>query len=197
MSVKINYKTNLRIKSSSNLILFSDENFNISLLKKHFLSKEYSFILDLLKTRDIKKKIQFFDISSKKKIVLVSLKKNLKAFEAENLGAKFYDQFKDLKQNEYYLNSETVSNQLKNLVGYFLHGLRLKSYSFQKYKSKKNKKNISITVFGKNKPSVKDQLKFKSIEEGTFYTRDLVSEPGNICIQMNIPKEYIHSESLD
>ena len=67
MSVKINYKTNSLIKSSSNLILFSDENFNISILKKHFLSKEYSFILDLLKTRDIKKKIQFFDISSKKK----------------------------------------------------------------------------------------------------------------------------------
>ena len=89
MSVKINYKTNSLIKSSSNLILFSDENFNISLLKKHFSIKEYSFILDLLKTRDIKKKIQFFDISSKKKIVLVSLKKNLKASEAENLGAKF------------------------------------------------------------------------------------------------------------
>ena len=186
MSVKINYKTNSLIKSSSNLILFSDESFNISLLKKHFSIKEYSFILDLLKTRDIKKKIQFFDISSKKKIVLVSLKKNLKASEAENLGAKFYDQFKDLKQNEYYLNSDTVSNKLKNLVGYFLHGLKLKSYSFEKYKSKKNKKNISITVFGKNKPSAKDQLKFTSIEEGTFYTRDLVSEPGNILH----PDEY-------
>ena len=140
MPVTINYKTNLSTKSSSNLILFSNENFNISLIKKYLLSKEYSFISDILKTRDIKKKIQFFDISSKKKIIFVSLKKNLKVSEAENLGAKFYDEFKDLKQNEYYLNSDTASGQLKNLVGYFLHGLRLKSYSFEKYKTKKNKK---------------------------------------------------------
>ena len=68
MPVTINYKTNLATKSSSNLILFSNENFNISLIKKYLLSKEYSFISDILKTRDIKKKIQFFDISSKKKL---------------------------------------------------------------------------------------------------------------------------------
>ena len=186
MPVTINYKTNLATKRSSNLILFSNENFNISLIKKYLLSKEYSFISDILKTRDIKKKIQFFDISSKKKIIFVSLKKNLKVSEAENLGAKFYDEFKDLKQNEYYLNSDTASGQLKNLVGYFLHGLRLKSYSFEKYKTKKNKKKISINVIGKNKPNITDQLKFKSIEEGTFFARDLVSEPGNVLH----PDEY-------
>ena len=44
----------------------------------------------------------------------------------------------------YNLNSDTFSNKLKNIVGYFLHGLKLKSYSFEKYKTKKNKKNISI-----------------------------------------------------
>jgi leucyl aminopeptidase len=38
----------------------------------------------------------------------------------------------------------------------------------------------------KNKPSNKTQLKFKSLEEGTFYARDLVSEPGNILH----PDEY-------
>ena len=38
----------------------------------------------------------------------------------------------------------------------------------------------------KNKPSVKNQLKFKAIEEGTFYARDLVSEPGNVLH----PDEY-------
>ena len=31
----------------------------------------------------------------------------------ENLGAKFYDLFKDLKQNEYNLNSDTLSNKFK------------------------------------------------------------------------------------
>ena len=38
----------------------------------------------------------------------------------------------------------------------------------------------------KNKPSEKEQLKFKALEEGTFYARDLVSEPGNILH----PDEY-------
>jgi len=102
------------------------------------------------------------------------------------LGAKFYDQFKELKNREFNVISDTVSDKLKNIVGYFLHGLRLKSYKFEKYKSKKNKKSFSVFVSGKNKPSLNDQAKFKAIEEGTFYTRDLVSEPGNILH----PDEY-------
>ena len=53
-------------------------------------------------------------------------------------------------------------------------------------KQKKNKKIITINVIGKNKPTTKDQIKFKAIEEGTFYSRDLVSEPGNVLH----PDEY-------
>ncbi len=186
MSVTINYKKNLVKKSSSNLILFCDENFNISGLKKHFSGNEYSFILDLIKTKDLKKKILTFDISSKRKIILVSIKNNIKNSDSENLGGKFYDLFKDLKQNDYILNSDSVSNKFKNFLAYFLHGLRLKSYNFDKYKTKKNKKNISVLVIGNNKPSLDDQIKFKAIEEGSFYTRDLVSEPGNVLH----PDEY-------
>ena len=65
-------------------------------------------------------------------------------------------------------------------MGLFLHGLKLKSYEFKKYKSKKNTKFISINVIGKKIPSTQTKIKFKAIEEGTFYTRDLVSEPGNV-----------------
>ena len=38
----------------------------------------------------------------------------------------------------------------------------------------------------KNKPTSQNQLKFKALEEGTFYARDLVSEPGNVLH----PDEY-------
>ncbi len=41
-------------------------------------------------------------------------------------------------------------------------------------------------MIGKNKPSNNDQIRFKAIEDGTFYARDLVSEPGNILH----PDEY-------
>ncbi len=186
MAIQINYKNKLVNKNTSNLILFVDEKFNISSLKKFLSSSEYLFISDLIKTKNLEQKIINFDLNSKRKIILISLNKNLNSSDAENLGAKFYDQFKDLKQNKYNLNSDTVSIKFKNLVGHFLHGLKLKSYTFEKYKTKKTKKNIFIIVTGKNKTSPKDQIKFKAIEEGTFCTRDLVSEPGNILH----PDEY-------
>ena len=37
--------------------MFSDENFNISPLKKHISSSEHNFVKDLIKTMDLKKKI--------------------------------------------------------------------------------------------------------------------------------------------
>ena len=49
---------------------------------------EYSFVKDLLKTKDLKKQILSFDINSKRKIVLISLKKNIKKSDLENLGGK-------------------------------------------------------------------------------------------------------------
>ena len=132
MPISINYKNNLNKKNSSNLILFVDEKFNISGLKKYISSSEYSFVSDLIKTKDLKKKIINIDVNSKRKIILVSIDKNLTNSDVENLGAKSYDLFKDIKQNEYCLNSDTATNKLKNGVGYFLHGLKLKSYSFDK-----------------------------------------------------------------
>ena len=186
MTISINYKDSAIKKNSSNLVLFVDEKFNISHLKKNISTSEYSYISDIIKIKNPQKKIVSFDISSKRKIILVSLNKNLSNSDVENLGAKFYDQFKDSKQLEYIVNSDTIPSTSKNVVGNFLHGIKLKSYSFEKYKTKKNKKKISIIVTGKNKTSLKDQLKFKAIEEGTFYTRDLVSEPGNVLH----PDEY-------
>ncbi len=186
MSVQINYKSSNLKKKSDNQVLFVSEDFNISNLKKHTLNEDYNFISDLLKVRDKKKNILTFDISSKKKIILVSFKKNIKTSDIEHLGAKFYDNFKDQKHISFTINTDKVSNNFKNLIGHFLHGLKLKSYNFDKYKTKKQKSEISIFITGKNIPSTKDQIKFRAIEEGTFFARDLVSEPGNVLH----PDEY-------
>ncbi len=185
MSIQIIYKKKLPRKSNGNLILFIDEKFDISTLKKYILSSEHSFVSDLIKNRDTDKEILVFDISSKRKIVLVSIKNNSKNSDVEKLGAKFYDIFKN-KKGEFDLNSDTISNKNNNLIGHFLHGVKLKSYVFEKYKTKKNKNKISLVITGNNTPSLRDQIKFKAIEEGSFYTRDLVSEPGNILH----PDEY-------
>ena len=84
------------------------------------------------------------------------------------------------------INSDTINSKIENYLGYFLHGLKLKSYKFNVYKSNKDKKFVDIDVIGKKKISTKNQLRFKSLEDGTFFTRDLVSEPGNILH----PDEY-------
>ena len=44
MSIAINYKASSSKKHISNLVLFVDEKFNTTRIKKHVLSSEYSFI---------------------------------------------------------------------------------------------------------------------------------------------------------
>ena len=186
MNVSINYKSNIIKKSISNLVFFVDEKFNILTLKKHISNSQYTFVSGLIKKQNLNKKIISVDVNSKIKIILISIKQNITSSEAESLGAKFYDLFKDIKQTEFKINTDNIKSNLKNLVGFFLHGFKLKSYKFEKYKTKKTKKNIYIFVTGKNKPSTQQQISFKALEEGNFYTRDLVSEPGNILH----PDEY-------
>ena len=186
MNVQINYNISSSKKNLTNKLFFVDESLNIQLLKKFIDSREYSYVSDLLKSADNKKKISIFEFSSTKSIILIRLKKNIKNYEIENLGGDFFNFIKELNKKDFTINSNAVSVKIKNLIGYFLHGVKLKSYKFEKYLTKKEKKNIIITVIGKNKPSFTDQLRFKAIEDGTFYARDLVSEPGNILH----PDEY-------
>ena len=56
MSIKINYSNKAVNKTSANMVLFVDEKFTIKSLKKYISEKEFSYISDLLKTIDQKKK---------------------------------------------------------------------------------------------------------------------------------------------
>jgi len=187
MSIKINYSKKTNGTANGNLVLFVDEKFNINGVKKYLSNSEFSYINDLLKTSDLKKNLFVFELTSKKKIVFISIKKDLKNFDIENLGAEFYRRVNYGKNTEYTVNSDSVIGKHENFIGHFLHGLKLKSYKFNKYKTKNEKRLISINILGnKNKTTSQNQLKFKALEEGTFYARDLVSEPGNILH----PDEY-------
>ena len=187
MSIKINYSSKSNGGTRSNLVLFSDDKFRLNNLKKHISNSEFSYISDLLKTSDLKKNVFVFEIGSNKKIVLISIKNNLKKSKIENLGAELYGRINHGKDTEYFLITDSVVGNNDNFVAHFLHGLKLKSYEFKKYKTKKDNRLITINVLGnKNKPSSHHQIKFKALEEGTFYARDLVSEPGNVLH----PDEY-------
>ena len=187
MSIKINYTNKNNSKASANLVLLSKEKFAINGLKKYLSNSEFSYINDLLKTSDLKKNLFVFELNSKKKIILISIKNKLKTYNAENLGAEFFGRINYGKNSEYFVISDSIVGNHDNFLGHFLHGLKLKSYEFKKYKTKKETRLIIINILGnKNKPSIQNQLKFKALEEGTFYARDLVSEPGNVLH----PDEY-------
>ena len=193
MSIKVNYSNKTTDKNSFNLILFSDEKFKMNNLKRHLSDNEFTYIIDLLKTCDLKKNLFVFEVSSKKKIILVSIKNNLKTSDLENLGAELFGRINHGKNCEYKIISDSVVNKYKDFLGHFLHGLKLKSYEFKKYQTKKEQRLITIDVIGnKNKPSTQTQLKFKALEEGTFYARDLVSEPGNVLHPDEYAKRLSH-----
>ena len=56
MKIEINFKNRVSDQSTGNLILFVDEKFNIAGLKKVLVNNEYSYISDLIKSEDKKKR---------------------------------------------------------------------------------------------------------------------------------------------
>ena len=64
MSIKINFIKKVEKNLSANTVFFVDDKFNTKSIKKYVLDNELSYINDLLKNSDTKKKI--FLISIKK-----------------------------------------------------------------------------------------------------------------------------------
>ena len=75
-------------------------------------------------------------MNAKRKIVLISIKNNLKTAEIEKLGGELHGRINYGKNSEYFLISDSLGNKHDIFLGHFLHGLKLKSYEFKKYKSK-------------------------------------------------------------
>ena len=71
-------------------MLFSDEKFKLNGVKKYLSNDEFSYVSELLKTSDLKKKFICFEVNSKKKIILLSIKNKIKTSDFENLGGEFY-----------------------------------------------------------------------------------------------------------
>ena len=83
--------------------------------------------------------------------MIISIKNNLTTSDTESLGAEFYGRVNYGKNSEYFLNSDSIISKVDNFLGHFLHGLKLKSYEFNKYKTKKESRIISLNIiyFGK------------------------------------------------
>ena len=66
MTIQINYKKDNSTITSSNLVLFVDDKFNINGLKKHFTNAEFLYVSDLLKNSDLKKIYFYLRLIQKK-----------------------------------------------------------------------------------------------------------------------------------
>ena len=189
MSVQVVYKNKAKSGNPGVIALFADEKFRIKNTNGFLSKNEISYIEKTLKNKkNTKENIVSFNINEKTTVILISLKKDLKSFDVENLGAVFYNFIKKNSFKDLSIISQSVKSKPgKDFIGRFMHGLKLKSYEFNIYKSKKTKNIITINIIGKqSSTALKNKLKFKALEEGTNFTRDLVSEPGNILH----PDEY-------
>ncbi len=189
MSVQVFYKNKAKLSSPGVTALFGNEKFQIKNLKSSFSKSEASYIEKILKNKSkTNENIISFNINEKTTLILISIKKNLKGSDVEALGAQLFNFIKKDNIKNLSIYSENIDSKPgKDFIGRFMHGLKLKSYEFSIYKSKKTKNNLKIILIGKQSSlSLKNKLKFRAIEEGTFFTRDLVSEPGNVLH----PDEY-------
>ena len=184
MNIKVNFNLKLNNKTSTNLVIFFRDRFKFGNLNSFLNIKEIENLNEILKKKDHKKNIISFNINGKKTIILVNIKKNI---YIENLGA---DLFNHIKENSIYqlnLLFETAANINQHSICAFVHGLKLKSYEFNLYKSEKKNQTFTINVIS-NKNIKETNLKFESLEKGINFARDLVSEPPNILY----PKEYVN-----
>ena len=87
------------------------------------------------------------------------------------------------------LNNTQLNKKTDQFLQDFLLGIKLKSYEFNLYKSKKTINKININILNlKSKFKSINNIKLKALVEGTNFARDLVSEPPNV---LN-PKEYVN-----
>ena len=161
MSVQVIYINKAKSTSSEVIALFADEKFQIKNLSASFSKNEFSYIEKILKNKkDTKENIFSFNLSDKSTIILISIKKNLKGSDVEALGAQLYNFVKKDNIKDLSIYSESINNKPeKDFIGRFMHGLKLKSYEFNIYKSKKIKNNLTINLIGKKTPlSIKIRL---------------------------------------
>jgi leucyl aminopeptidase len=190
MAIKISFKKNISENKIENYILFSDENFKIGGLDKISLSKNSKIINKIVsnyKSKD--NNFLLFNINPNQKVILIRSKNIVSSLENEKLGAEFYNYIKsNLILSSTFLenNIKEIRKKNKSFLDEFFHGLKLKSYEFNKYKTKIKKQLYEITISAKDSLKLGKDKRFDSLIEGMNLTKDLVSEPGNILH----PDEY-------
>ncbi len=186
MIIKEKYAKSAKLNTLSGaIVFFADKIFKIKNINNFINSSQKILFERNLKNSNKKKNIFTFDLNHNQKIIVYSEKDSQKSFE--KIGAELYQFFKNEGINKVNIIGGSIDNQYKiKSLHELVHGMRLKSYSFEKYKSKKNSQLLNLNLITGKKIDKKLITKFDAIEKGVNFTKDLVSEPGNILH----PDEY-------
>lgn len=130
-------------------------------------------------------------------IVAMNDEKELTTLCLEKMGAKIWSSFgkSQTKEASIYVPALSVNKKEQPDAGaYVANGLMLKSWSFEKYHTKKKQsdlcavKNISMMV-DDCKQAKNSYSDLKAITQGVFLTRDLVTEPANVVYPESLAAE--------
>jgi len=180
MKLKINFVSKIsKLAKANELVVVKNKNIKnkglkpiLKLILNNQLFKEQLFLQKEYKGRDY---------------IFINCSNSSLSSDYENIGSKLFDYLKNNKiENSFiYSSNANINNiQLEKII----HGAKLKSYNFDIYKSKNKKnKNVNLNIVGKqtSKSNIL-RKKLDALLDGVFFTRDLVSEPGNILH----PDEY-------
>ena len=174
MIIKEKYIKSAKLNNLSGpLIFFSNNKSEIKNMDKLLSSSSNNLFKKNLKNNNKKKEIFSFDISHTQKIIIFSLKNNENSYE--KIGAKLYEFCKSQFLNKVSIFGDTIENSnVTKCLHELVHGMRLKSYSFDRYKSKKDSKILKVNMISSKKFNKKIYDKIKAIEIGVNYTKDLV-----------------------
>ncbi len=170
MKLKVNFVSKIsKVTKANELVFVKNKNIKnkglkpvLKLILDNQLFKEQLFLQKEYKGRDY---------------IFINCSNSSLSSDYENIGSKLFDYLKNNKiENSFiYSSNANINNiQLEKII----HGA--------KFNNKKNK-NINLNVVGKqtSKSNIL-RKKLDALLDGVFFTRDLVSEPGNILH----PDEY-------
>ena len=191
MSIKLTFKKSINERLIKNYVLFTDENFKIIGLNKLSVSKYSNIINKTIEINKIKnKKFLIFNLNPYQKVILIKLKNKIDSIENEKIGAEFYNY---IKSNSVYSTTFEQNNinflfsKNKNFFNEFIHGAQLKSYEFNKYKTKKQKKIFEIVLLIQNNKietrMPKDLSPFCKVQ---ILLKTLYQNQEIFCIQTNM-----------
>jgi len=201
MSIKIRIKNSLSEKLVKNYVFFTNQDFKIRGLNKLPVTHQSNFINKSIYSNKVNKKdFLFFNINENQKIILIKVENNQSTLQNEKMGANFYNY---IKSNSFFNttffeeNIKELNSKNKFFFDEFIHGVELKSYVFNKYKTKNENKNFELNIIIKNKSIKLNQNKrFRSLIDGTNFAKDLVSEPGNILHPDEYAKRLLQLKKL-